>query len=241
MLNDCPDLSGQASETPYTLGGISKLLRAYYSCQGITPAYRAGVSRGRISFGGLVSYVQTAATGQSSERGTITNEQHTGPAFGLGARYVFPGAREKFTVKLEGQYHSFSDVARLQTRAETSSTMIIRREFDANVVQLHLLAEVLLLTGETSVYAEGGVAASYLLDSDQSQAQITIAPDGSENRITEDLNIEVNMANGLGWLGGVGVRRGPFQLGVRASRVARIKGNSGIGFFRAGLLAGYWF
>ncbi len=241
ILKDCPTLSGQAAASPYTLKALTKLVKSYYKCQEVSPTYSVKVGQGTFSFGGLLSYLSTTPIGQESESGEISTEAAAGPAFGVGARYVFPGAREKFAVRLEGLYHSFDDATRIQTRENGSSATVIRRSFSASVIQLHLLAEVQLLTGKTSVYAEAGVAASFLLDSDQSQVQITIAPDGSETRFTEDLNVDVNMTDELGWLAGVGVRRGSFQLGVRASRVARVKGNSGIGFIRAGLLAGYWF
>lgn len=241
ILKDCPSLSGQVSTSAYTLKALTKLVNSYYECQGVTPTYSSKISQGALSFGGLVAYLQTTPTGQNSESGEISTEASRGPSFGVGVRYVFPGAREKFAVKAEAMYHSFDGAARIQDRSVGLTGTIIRREFSASTVQLHLLAEVLLLTGKTSVYAEGGVAASYLLNSDQFQAQITVAADGTETGFTEDLNVEVNMTNELGWLGGVGVRRGSFQLGIRASRVARLKGNSGIGFIRAGVLAGYWF
>ena len=242
VIADCPSIAGEVSTSPYTLKALTKVVKSYYNCKGEQPTYTARVNQGTISFGGLVGILQTTPTGQQSESGSISTEAATGPAFGVGARYVFPGAREKFAAKTEVLYHSFDDAARLQNRSGgSSSSTIIRRDFSASTVQLHLLAEVQLLTGKTSVYAEAGLAASYLLDSDQSQTQITVAPDGTETRFTEDLNIEVNMTNELGWLAGVGARRGPFQLGLRASRVTRLKGNSGIGFIRAGVLAGYWF
>jgi hypothetical protein len=240
-LVDCPTVLAQVSDSDYNLKDLRKLVNSWYKCQQVEPKYVGKVSQGEISFGGLAAFLQTTPIGQDSETGEVSNEAHSGPALGVGARYVFPGAREKYALKMEALYHSFTDAARLQTRAESSSTSIIRREFSASVVQVHLLAEVFLLTGRTSVYVEGGVAASFLLDSDQSQSQITIAPDGTQSSINQDLNARVNMTNELGWLAGLGVRRGPFQVGVRASRVARLKGNSGIGFFRAGVLAGYWF
>jgi hypothetical protein len=240
-LNDCNTLALLVSETPYKLTGLTKVIKAWYKCQAIQPEYIAEVDEGNIGIGGLLTFLQTTPTALDAEQGTISNEAHRGLAPGVGIRYEFPGFRRKYTLKAEVLYHSFNKAARLQTRQESTRTVTIRREFSASVIQFNLLAEMLLFTGQTSVYVEGGVASSYLLDSDQSQMQIFTSADGAQFSIDQDLNVSSSMANEIGWLLGIGMRHDPFQLGARVSRVARLKGNGGIGFYRAGLMAGYWF
>ncbi|WP_020567921.1 hypothetical protein [Neolewinella persica] len=241
VLDGCPSLSNQISDTAYKLKGLSRMMEAWYQCQEIKPEYIATVDKGTVQIGGLVTYVQTTAIALNFERGTITNEANLGLVPGVGLRYIFPGARKKYSLKAEALYQSFDKVARLQTRQDGGNVVVIRRDFSASVVQFNLLAELSLLTSKTSIYAEGGLASSYLLDSDQSQMQTITLPDGAQVSIDQDLNLESNMRNGIGWLAGIGLRRGPFQLGARFSRVARLKGNGRIGFNRAGVLVGYWF
>lgn len=241
VLNGCPELSAQISETAYKLKDISLLVRQWYKCRSFKPEYVAKVNGGHLAFGLSAAYVQSTFTNPSTGEGTVSNEPHRGISPSIGVRYAFPGVRERYVVKGEAGYQRIDGMVRSISNQGNVNTNIISRELDASYLLASLMAEFHVLSGKPSIYVEAGIVSAFVLSSDLVGRQIAVAPDGSQSVITSDLNVAINEANEIGPALGLGACVGKFQIGLRGSRLTKLKGNGSLGINRVGLFTTYWF
>ncbi len=219
-FNDCPNLQGKISKTPYTQTGLTDLFKAYYGCKQQSSTYQRNTDKTKVTFGLEAGLSMTSIKfNQNDDFDYLSNADFSSsfnPAGGVFLNIRFPRNFGKFSLHNELFINTYNLTGSYTDYTNENKYVITNSTLGFTYLKLNTLFRFSRPVGKNSLFFNAGIS-NGLCIMYNNQRVVTSKFYTTETVVTKEA-VEGPRKFELGFIGGLGLQHKDFTFEFRYER-----------------------